>query len=190
MLAGNRDVHMNVANMCEGTEVPKVYSAAMAVAIASLVSGRLPELEVAVLGEVNIDDGLLSTDMDVEHPHHVACLVAQGFKQLVVSNPDNVDKAMVDLLEECSIELEGDEDITFSSALPFIFGLANDDDEPEDTQEAGTVREKKMELCSCLGMALHTHLCDTCFAPQGVKTGGHDGTEEEDMEEAAEEEDA
>lgn len=94
-----------------------------------------------MLGEVAITDNFMPTRTTVTQPGHVASLIAQGFEQLIVASPGCVDAAMVGLLRERSIELCAEEDATFSSALLTIFGLPQDS-EPEETQEAGVVREK------------------------------------------------
>jgi hypothetical protein len=164
VLSGTRDVHVNVPNFRAGAEMAWQYTPAIAVAIASLASGRLPQPHVALLGHTDITDTFTLSKPSVTEPMHVLNLVAQGFRQVVVPRQSAVADAMVGLLEEAGIELCVEEDplAIFSSMLPSIFGL------PESAglwgeQEAGTVCEQDMRQISLLwcGHLISMRACTT-----------------------------
>jgi hypothetical protein len=144
MLSRTRDVHVNVPNLWVGAEVVRQYGPAIAVAIASLASGRLPRPDVAMVGHLDIADNYLPSVEAVRQPVHVSSLVAQGFRQLVAPEREAVADGMVGLLGEAGVELWVDEDprATFSSALLNVFGLP-DSAEPseEQTEAANSVRK-------------------------------------------------
>jgi hypothetical protein len=162
MLSRKRDVHVNVPNFWPGTEVARQYAPAIAVAIASLASGRLPQSHVAIVGNLDFTDNFLRSLEAVAKPSHVINLVAQGFRQLVAPRRAAVVDAMVDLLGEAGIELWVDEDpcATFSSALPTVFGLPDSAEPSEDREEVGTVRTQDtlhlsfyalgVKFCACM----------------------------------------
>jgi hypothetical protein len=110
----------------------------MAVAIASLASGRLPRPDVVMVGYLDITDNFLPSMPAVTQPAHVLSLVAQGFRQLVVPEREAVADGMVGLLGEAGIELWVNEDpeATFSSALPNVFGLPDSAQPSEEQTEA------------------------------------------------------
>jgi hypothetical protein len=140
VLSNTRDVHVNLPHFWAGTEVVWQYCPPIAVAIASLASGRLPRPDVAVVGSVDIADTFSLTVPAVTEPSHVLNLAAQGFRQLVVPARAAVADDMMGLLREANIEVWVDEDplATFSSALPNIFGMPESDG-PSEEQEADTV---------------------------------------------------
>jgi hypothetical protein len=144
MLSGTRDVHVNMPNLWVGAEVVRQYAPAIAVAIASLASGRLPRPDVAMVGYLDFTDDYLPSVPAVTQPVHVSSLVAQGFRQLMVPEREAVADGMVGLLGEAGIELwvNVDPDATFSSALLNVFGLPHTHSaEPaEDREEADMVR--------------------------------------------------
>lgn len=86
ILGKNRDLHLHVLHYVEGTPatVARFYTAAMGVAIASLLARRLPQRHVAVLGDVTTHDLFVSsTTPMVTRGVDVESLYAQGFRQLV-----------------------------------------------------------------------------------------------------------
>jgi hypothetical protein len=142
MLSGTRDVHVNMPNLWVGAEVVRQYAPAMAVAIASLASGRLPRPDVVMVGYLDITDDFLPSMPAVTQPAHVFSLVAQGFRQLVVPEREAVADGMVGLLGEAGVELWVNEDpevhpeATFSSSLLNVFGLPDSAQPSEEQTEA------------------------------------------------------
>jgi hypothetical protein len=177
VLASNRDVHVNVPKFRVGTEGVQLYAPAIAVAIASLASSRLPQPHVAILGHVDIGDNFIGSVVAVTQPSHVLSLLTQGFRQLMVAEREAVANDMVDLLGDSGIELWVDEDpmATFSSTLFNVFGLPAPA-EPSEEQEADeTVREQEMQCMSDVSSPDSQCTCVSYYTPGGGCRGRRPG---------------
>lgn len=125
VLSRDRDLHLNLSLAAAGMVLPPFYCAAMGVALASLLSGRLPLDDVAVSGDLTVLDEFRGSIPTVAEVGHVRLLYDQGFRRLVVGYEDSVvPQALGELARRgIGVEAPEEDDISFTSALPKVFGL-------------------------------------------------------------------
>lgn len=95
VLSCNGNIHLNVRECAPGMVLPSLHCPAMGVAIASLLSGRLPLKGVAVSGDLTTMDEFepcvsTPTFANVVEQCHVRLLYEQGFRRLLVSKLGSV----------------------------------------------------------------------------------------------------
>lgn len=127
-LSRYRDVHLHLRNAVANMVVAPFYCPAMGVALASLLSGRLPLEDVAVSGDLTVLDEFLGTVPPFGHVEHVKYLYDQGFRRLLVGYEPPRGQQQDDVLAEVarrgiSVEVPPGNDVTFVSALIKVFGL-------------------------------------------------------------------
>lgn len=138
LLGKDRNLHINMVNHREGFSAPRFYAPAMGVAVASLLSRRMPLQHIAVLGEITSNDYFTSSHPVVSRELHVELLHKQGFRRVVVARRVDVQEDMEDLFfGDYGMELWVDEQegATFTTALPNIFGLPTPEREPQANEE-------------------------------------------------------
>lgn len=122
VVSRNRDIHVHLRNGGPDMKVPPVYCPAMAVALASLLSGRLPLEEVLVSGDVQELGEYVTgipSGQDLMRMH------MQGFRRLCLGYQRSDVAGLVSAAANVGINVEvmEDEDIDFTTALRTVFGF-------------------------------------------------------------------
>jgi hypothetical protein len=123
-MSPSRDIHLHLRNGVSGMRIPTFYCPAMGVALASLLSGRLPRQDVAVSGDLSVLGEFWGSNPALGNVEHVQLLYDQGFRRLVIGRERCMTAEVQSEVARRGIIIEPppEDDTNFISVLPEIFG--------------------------------------------------------------------